>query len=139
MTNSNLENHPALRANKLSTELASTGEKTKWLALYADDALLQDPVGTSPLDPSGKGHKGKKAIEAFWDSVIGPSNIQLSVKQRIISGPRNCAVLQQVTNDMGNGKSTVVDMIATYEVNNEGLITCMAAYWDFDDLMAQMV
>lgn len=134
----NPENHPAVQANIQSTTLAAQGDKTGWLALYAENALLKDPVGISPLEPTGEGHKGKAAIERFWDTVIGPSNITLNVKQRIISGPRNCAVLQEVVNDMGEGKSTTVPMIATYEVNEAGLITEMCAYWDFDGLIAQM-
>jgi hypothetical protein len=40
---------------------------------------------------------------------------------------------------MGNGKITVVDMIATYKVNDQGLIVEMHAYWNFDKLMAQML
>jgi len=131
--------HPAIQANIQSTTLASQGDKQAWLNLYADDALLKDPVGTSPLEPSGEGHKGKAAIEGFWDTVIGPSNITLNVKKRIISGPKNCAVLQEVVNDMGDGKSTKVEMIATYEVNDAGLITEMCAYWNFDELLSQMV
>lgn len=127
--------HPAIKANIASTTLASQGNKQGWLALYADDALLKDPVGISPLEPSGEGHKGKAAIEAFWDNIIGPSNISIEVKQRIISGPKNCAILQDVVNDMGNGKTTRVEMIATYAVNDEGLISEMHAYWDFDALM----
>jgi ketosteroid isomerase-like protein len=134
-----IQNHPAVKANILSTELASIGDKTAWLALYAEDAILKDPVGMSMLEPSGEGHRGKAAIESFWDTVIGPSNIKLEVKQRIISGSHDCAVFQQVSNDMGNGKITVVDMIATYKVNDQGLIVEMHAYWNFDNLMAQML
>ncbi len=130
--------HPAVKANIQSTQLASEGNKEAWLALYADDALLKDPVGVSPLEPTGEGHQGKAAIEAFWDTVISPSNISLTVKQRIVSGSKNCAVFQQVVNDMGEGKSTTVDMIATYEVNDEGLIVEMCAYWNFDQLIEQM-
>ena len=132
------DKHPALLANMLSTELASNGKKEEWLALYADDAVLKDPVGVSMFDITGEGHQGKAAIETFWDTVIAPSNITLSVKQRIISDPKNCAVLQQVTNDLGEGKNTTVDMIATYQVNDEGLITEMCAYWNFDQLLEQM-
>ncbi len=131
-------NHPAVQANIQSTELAQAGDKHAWLALYANDALLKDPVGVSPLEPTGEGHNGKIAIENFWDTVIAPANITLNVKQRIISGPHNCAVLQEVINDMGHGKTTIVDMIATYAVNDDGLITEMCAYWNFDALMAQM-
>jgi hypothetical protein len=131
-------NHPAVKANILSTELASQGNKTAWLALYDDNAILKDPVGISMLEQSGNGHRGKMAIEQFWDLVIGPSNIELNVKKRIISGSHDCAVFQQVSNDMGNGKISTVDMIATYKVNDDGLIIEMHAYWNFDELMAQM-
>ncbi|CAA0094716.1 Steroid Delta-isomerase [BD1-7 clade bacterium] len=130
--------HPAIKANIQSVTLASEGNKDAWLALYADDAILQDPVGKSPLEESGTGHVGKPAIEAFWDTVIGPSNIQIHVKKRIPSGDRHCAVLQTAINDMGNDKTTEVDMIATYEVDDNGLIKRMSAYWCFDDLMKQM-
>ena len=35
-------NHPAIKANMQSTELAQAGDKDAWLALYANDALLKD-------------------------------------------------------------------------------------------------
>ena len=134
---SNLD-HPAIQANIQSTEFASQGKKAAWLALYAEDAILKDPVGISPLEPLGQGHQGKAAIEDFWNMIIGPANITLNIKQRIISGPLNCAVLQEVINDMGNGKITTIDMIATYAVNDAGLITEMCAYWNFDELISQL-
>lgn len=130
--------HPAIQANINSISLASAGKKEEWLALYADDAVLKDPVGVSPLDPTGNGHIGKAAIEQFWDTVIGPSNITITAQKRISSGERNCSVLQQAVNDLGNGKTTIVDMIATYEVNDEGKIIEMCAYWNFDELVSQM-
>ena len=48
------------------------GENAKetWLALFADDAVIEDPIGPSPLDPEGRGHRGKEAIAAFWDLAI---------------------------------------------------------------------
>ena len=137
MPNSQLQ-HPAVIANIQSTSLAAKGDKAAWLALYAEDALLKDPVGISPLEPSGEGHKGKKAIASFWDRIIAPSNITIKVEKRIISGPRSCAVVQEISNNMGNGKTSTVDMIACYEVDDAGLITQMLAYWDFDALMQQL-
>src|SRR6516225_11594410 len=49
------------------------GDRDGWLALFADDALVQDPIGPSPFDPEGKGHRGIDAIAAFYDTVIAPS------------------------------------------------------------------
>ena len=78
--------HLAVEANKKSIKYASEGNKDAWLALYTDDAVVCDPVGKSPMDPSGEGHRGKAAIEAFWDNVIGPSNVEITANKRWTSG-----------------------------------------------------
>ena len=130
--------HPAIKAATLSIKYASEGNREAWLDLYADDAIVKDPVGVSPFDPSGEGHQGKTAIAAFWDNVISQSKISMGADKRIVSGPRHCASLQWVANDLGDGKSTRNEMMATYEVNEEGKITQMFAHWDFDGLMEQL-
>jgi hypothetical protein len=43
-----------------STFSADDGEG--WLALFTDDAVLEDPVGSPP-------HQGRAAIAGFWDAV----------------------------------------------------------------------
>lgn len=128
----------AVEANKKSIQYAMEGNKEAWLALYTEDATVADPVGVSPMDPTGNGHVGKAAIESFWDNVIGKSNIEIRVEKRWISGEHCCCVAQVARNDMGDGKYTECDMLATYQVNEEGLITAMKAHWNFDDMMEQI-
>ena len=132
------QEHPAITANKNSIKNAMEGNKEAWLALYTDDALLCDPVGKSPMDPVGEGHKGKAAIEAFWDKIIGPSNLEITVQKRWTSGDRVACVAQTARNDLGDGKFTECDMLAIYEVNDDGLIVRMQAHWSFDELAAQL-
>ena len=127
----------AVQANIQSITLAMKGDREGWLALYADDAIVKDPVGKSPFDASGGGHHGKAGIAKFWDTVIGPSNLTINVHTRIPSGSHSCAVHQTAINDMGKGK-TAVDMIAIYDVNAEGKITAMSAYWSWADMEAQL-
>ncbi|MBK8287940.1 MAG: nuclear transport factor 2 family protein [Pseudomonadales bacterium] len=127
----------AVQANIQSITLAMKGDREGWLALYADDAIVKDPVGKSPFDASGEGHRGKAGIAKFWDTVIGPSNLTINVHTRIPSGSHSCAVHQTAINDMGKGK-TAVDMIAIYDVNAEGKITAMSAYWSWADMEAQL-
>src|SRR6478609_101466 len=129
--------HLAMQANIQSVTLAMKGDREGWLALYADDAVVKDPVGKSPFDAVGEGHRGKAGIAKFWDTVIGPSNLTINVHKRIPSGTHSCAVHQTAINDMGKGK-TEVDMIATYEVNDEGKITAMCAYWSWPEMEAQL-
>src|SRR5438309_3570497 len=40
----------------------SAGDREAWLALFADDASLEDPVGSPP-------RQGRDDIAAFWDEV----------------------------------------------------------------------
>lgn len=128
----------AIEANKKSIGYAMAGDKEAWLALYADDAIVQDPVGPSPFDPAGEGHKGKEAIAKFWDMVIGPSNLTINAHLRIPSGENAVAVHQTAVNKMTPEMQTEVDMIAVYELNEEGLIQRMSAFWSWDEMEKQL-
>ena len=67
----------------LSRDYAVAKDKQNWLDLFADDAIVQDPIGKSPLDPVGDGHKGKEAIEKFYDTVIANGNIEFNILESI--------------------------------------------------------
>jgi ketosteroid isomerase-like protein len=45
-------------------------DRDRWLALWAADGCVEDPVGPSWLDPTGAGHRGREAIGAFFDTTI---------------------------------------------------------------------
>ena len=64
--------HPARLASQKSIAAVQAKDKAAWLALFADDAVVEDPVGPSFLDESGQGHRGLAAIGAFFDNNIAP-------------------------------------------------------------------
>ena len=131
------DDHPAAQANIKSFAAAAAKKKEEWLSLFADNAVVQDPVGVSDLDPTGKGHSGKEAIGKFWDMAIAGGNLSFEVKQRL---PREneCAVLAVVKNDMGAGGSLQTEMIVFYRLNSAGKIESLRAFWDFEGAMKQM-
>ena len=131
------EVHPAVTASENSAKFAMAKDKEAWLALFAEDAFLADPVGKSMLDPEGQGHQGKAAIERFWDNVIAKADLTLVASQRIACDD-TCVAVLQATNDLGNGIKTVVDMVGLYQVNEAGKLRSLKVYWDFDKLMAQL-
>lgn len=131
------KNTPAITAHKASIAHSMAGNKAQWLEGFADDAVVQDPVGPSPFDPEGKGFKGKQRISEFWDLMIGPSSLSIVPHMRIACGNNTVAVNMTVTNDMGESTS-VVEMVVIYEVNNIGKLVSLKAYWDLEALMAQM-
>ncbi len=131
------EDTPAIAAHKKSIEYAMSGNKAAWLALFADDAELHDPAGPSPHDPEGIGFRGRERLEEFWDTMIGPTDITVAPHKRYPCGPNIVAVAQTATNNL-DGLKTYIEMIAVYEVNDEGKFTRFNVYWDIDALADQL-
>ena len=102
-----IDDHPARKAALLSREYVQTKNREAWLNLYADDAIIEDPIGKSHIDPEGKGHRGKAAREAFWDNFIAPANILIDIKESYAAGNEvaNHVELTITTWILGNGRS----------------------------------
>jgi ketosteroid isomerase-like protein len=126
----------AKQASENSFAAVMAGDKEAWLALFAEDALVQDPVGESPLDPSGKGHQGKEAISAFWDNVIAHGSMTLTIKASFPAGDE-CANLAGLRNEIGD---LVIenDMIVVYKANDEGKIVSLRAFWNYEELQNKL-
>ena len=127
----------ALAASRLSGQYVEQGNKAAWLDLFAEDACLQDPVGKSPLDPSGLGHIGKAAIAEFWDMVIAAGDIEFTIVSSHPAGDECANVVRMVNNLPGDIKMEL-DMVVVYTANGDGKITSLKAYWDFDAVQQQL-
>ncbi len=126
------ESHPARDASLASMRAVEAGDKVAWLALFSDDAVVEDPIGESALDPTGQGHRGKAAIEAFYDNVIGPNQVSFVIERSHAAG-NEVANVGNITTLMGD--STVhTDLVATYRVDGDGKVTALRAYWSIDKL-----
>ena len=73
--------HPARLASQRSMDAVHRKDKQAWVDNFADDAIVEDPIGPSILDPSGAGQRGKAAIAAFWDKLIGPNRVFFDVRE----------------------------------------------------------
>jgi ketosteroid isomerase-like protein len=110
-------------------------DRDGWLDLFADDALVQDPIGPSPFDPEGKGHHGKEAIAAFYDNVIAPSEaIDFEINQSYLAGDEVADVGVIRTTIAGGSHQAVVRVVMTYRSNGANKIAALRAYWEFDAL-----
>ena len=119
----------AIRAHKNSIKHAQAGNREAWLELFADDAVVNDPVGPSELDPEGKGCRGRDSIAAFWDQMIGPGSLTIISHRRIPCGEYICACDVTAANTI-NGIKTAIEMIVVYEVNAQGKLQSLKAYCD---------
>ena len=97
---------------------------------------MQDPIGASPLDPSGEGHKGLEAIEAFYDNVIANGDLIFEIKESIPCGDE-CANFAHITNKI-NGAEIKTKMIVIYRVNSDNKIVSLRAFWDYQAMENQM-
>jgi steroid Delta-isomerase len=113
-----------------SMQAAVAGDREGWLALYSEDALLEDPVGPSALDLQGKGHRGKQALAAFWDRAIGPNRgLQFKVRERYTGGKELASVIT-VSTALPNGQRFEFGMVTVHRSNDEGLIQSLRAFWN---------
>ena len=120
----------------LSRDYAVAKDKENWLELFAKDAIVQDPIGRSPLDPEGNGHKGIAAIEKFYDTVIANGNIEFTIIESIPCA-NECANYAQIVNLVGDIKIET-KMIVIYRINSNDKIESLRAFWDYQKMEKQL-
>ncbi len=106
------------------------GDRAGWLALFDDDAVVEDPIGPSAFDPEGVGHRGPAAIAAFYDKVIAPSeSIRFDIRQSFLCGDEiaNVGVIR-IT--FPGGSAVEVDGVYTYRRAPAGRLASIRAYWE---------
>lgn len=128
--------HPARRVSQRSYDAVVRKAKEEWLALFDDDALLEDPVGPSFFDPEGVGHRGKDAIAAFWDVAIAPvQEFRFTIRDSFANG-NACANVGTFSTVLEDGTTADTDLVATYVVSDAGRILSMRAHWEVERTMA---
>ena len=131
-----VDEHPARKASLLSREYVQTKNREAWLNLYADEAIIEDPIGISHIDPDGKGHKGKAARETFWDNFIAPADIQIEIKESYAAGNEVANLVELTITIPAEEKKALqqkVFGIFTYAVNDEGKLLSLRGYWETDN------
>jgi ketosteroid isomerase-like protein len=108
-------------------------DREAWLGLFAPDAVVADPIGPSPLDPAGEGHRGPAAIAAFYDSVIAPNaQVSFEIERSYLCGDEVADVGTIRTTLPGGDHVVLVRGVYTYRTDGSGRIAALRAYWEFD-------
>jgi ketosteroid isomerase-like protein len=128
--------HPARRASQCSAATVARGVKEDWLALFAPDAVVEDPVGPSMFDPEGKGHHGHEGIGKFWDlAIAGVKSFHFTIEDSFANGD-SCANVGTITTSLEDGTRVDTEGVFVYRVDDAGLITSMRAHWELARAMA---
>jgi steroid Delta-isomerase len=112
-----------------SLQMTKEGDRDGWLALFADDAVLEDPVGTSPFTGTAGGHRGKEAITRFRDEVIsGMEAFDYEIERAYVCGDE---VAMAVTFHLTTGGNTShMDVINIYKATPDGKLASLRSFWD---------
>lgn len=110
------------------------GDKDAWLALFAADAIVEDPIGPSHFDPEGTGHRGTEAIARFFDMAIAPSQLEFHFDKTYECGLEEANVGHIVI--VAHGFRVVAEGVFTYRVNADGQMAALRAYWDVNEATA---
>lgn len=108
-----------------SPEAVASHDKDAWLGLFADDSLVNDPVGSTPHTDSGQ--RGR-----FYDAFIAPNDIRFDVDHDIVCGD---TVARDVIIRIGmdSGLQVSVPAHLRYELveQSDGLrIAGLFAHWE---------
>ncbi len=84
--------------------------------MYADDAVVEDPVGTEP-------HRGIEAICAFYESGMA-----FNAKLKLTGNPR-CAANAVAFPFQVVMEGMAIEVIDVFTFNDDGKVIDMKAYW----------
>jgi hypothetical protein len=104
-------------------------DRDGWLALFADDAAIEDPVG-SPAAPKSTG-----VLARFWDAFIAPNQIRFDVRADYTFGSSTLRDALIHTTTPG-GVSVDVEAYLEYRLAPDGQrVERMRAFWSLPTMV----
>lgn len=104
-------------------------DREGWLALWADDATIEDPVGSDV-------QRGKDAIAGFWDMAHELSDSVTLTPSDFVKVVGNEAAFAMTSRMETGGTTSELRIIDVMTFDDDARITSQRAYWSFDDLTA---
>jgi steroid delta-isomerase len=129
------EGRPTARElGQASMAAVEAGDRDAWLDLFSVDAVVEDPVGPSMFDPEGTGHRGREAIAAFYDNVIGINeSIRFAIRSSFECGDEVSNV-GTIRINFPAGGAVEVDGVYCYRVAADGKLGGIRAFWEADQI-----
>jgi len=123
-----------LRTARMSPEIANRHDEAAWLALYTDDAVVEDPFGTPACQRGARtrGRGGRDDLERFYATVIAPASIHVEERLDVVVGD---TVVRDVVLHVvlaGGGRASIPAFLE-YDLDGSSdalRVRRMRAYWD---------
>jgi len=98
---------------------------------FAPDGVLEDPVGTPPI-------QGTQAIAAFITNIIAPfDRIEHRIQDINVCG-HEAAVNWKLHLKTTTGKKIIIDGMGIFNFNQDGKLQSVREFWDLAAFLAQL-
>jgi steroid delta-isomerase len=111
-------------------ELVDAGDIDGIVALYSEDAVVEDPVGQLPL-------QGIVDIERFYREGLGASKVSATLTGPVRATLNGCGAMPFRVDMEWAGQPCSLHVIDVMEFDADGKIRSMKAYWSEVNLTAQ--
>ena len=101
----------------------SERDKNAWLALFDKNAAVHEPVGTTPAE-------GREGLEEVWQVFTGPFASLVIRSDEVFYSGTGAAARWTAQATSPDGKSADFCGITVFEVDAQGRIQAVMAYWD---------
>lgn len=131
-----------LRTAKASPEIAGRHDKEAWLELYADDAVLEDPVGTPPSRKGRRPGRLGDELGRFYEAFIAASGIEIVARRDIVSDMYVFRAVDIHTTNLKTGLKMKVPANLLYEIVPRGTglaIRRMQAHWELNRMSRMLM
>ncbi|WP_230381095.1 steroid Delta-isomerase [Pseudomonas guariconensis] len=103
-------------------ELVDAGDIDGILRLYAEDAVVEDPVGQAPL-------QGLDRIAEFYRQGLGQMKVSARLTGPVRATHNGCGAMPFRVDMQWDGRDCSLDVIDVMTFDERGLISSMKAYW----------
>ncbi|HVV75646.1 MAG TPA: nuclear transport factor 2 family protein [Mycobacteriales bacterium] len=106
-----------------SLRLTKERDRSGWLALFADEAFVEDPVG-------GGRHEGIEAVTAFYDSTIATvESFEYEIERSYLCGSEVAVVIRFAI--VAAGFALDMDVVNIYAATPDGeKLLSLRSWWD---------
>ncbi len=100
-------------------EFMNASDSDSVAELYAENATLEDPIGTEPLH-------GREAIRKFYAAAVGNVTLELTGSPRVAAGQVAFPMRARIGSD-------ILEIIDVMVFNDDSQIASMRAFWSTED------
>ncbi len=124
-----------------SPQAVAAHDESAWMAIFANQNTVEDPVGSAPHHSNREGAAGFEPLHRFYQTFIAANKISFQVRQDIVCGLWVMRDLT-ITIEMVARFKIAVPMHLLYELEEQGgelKIRRLAAHWELRPMLGRQL